>query len=94
MRFLIPAFVLLSAVPAAADVTHSYEGRFGVRYDSAAPAGQQTRSLYEGRYTTTFTHQLDSGMRFRFDIGVLVSNYDSPRRPGPEPSPTGPDAGN
>lgn len=81
-RVLVPVLALLcSAVPAMADVAHSYGGRFGVSYQrnpNAVPG--TTVVLYEGRYSTTFTHQADNGLRFRFEIDLSVGNI-TPRRP-------------
>lgn len=62
-------------LPAAAEVTHNYEGRFGVAYQSdAAPGQSRTRPLYEGRYTSTFTQRSDNGLTFRFELDVIVGN--------------------
>jgi len=71
----------VSAAPALAEVTitHSIEGRFGVSYVSSGDGTGRTRPLYEGRYTTTFAHQADNGLRFRFDLGVVIGNMDSDR---------------
>ncbi len=80
MRLLIPFLLLTTAAPAAAEVTHVVQGRFGVSYSSAA--GGQTQPLYEGRYTTTFSHQSDNGLTFRFELGVALGNIDE-RRPWP-----------
>ena len=78
MRAILTALVLLTAAPATADVTYSVEGRFGVAYSHDAATGQtQARPMYEGRYTTTFSHQADNGVRFRFDLGIVVGNLDS-----------------
>ncbi|MEZ5750997.1 MAG: hypothetical protein R3D60_03170 [Paracoccaceae bacterium] len=82
-RFLL-ALGLASATPLApalADVSHSYGGRFGVSYQRDPNAAPGTTSvLYEGRYTTTFSHQTDNGLRFRFQVDLSVGNL-APRRP-------------
>lgn len=82
MRLFLILLSLLLASPVAADVTHSIEARFGVAYRSG-PAGAPGRlqELYEGRYTSTFTHQSDNGLRFRFDLGVAAGNFE-PNYPG------------
>ena len=68
--------------PALADVSHSIQGRFGVAYTQGpGAAGGQAEPLFEGRYTTTFDHQADNGMRFRFELGVMFGNLDPDRRP-------------
>lgn len=71
----------VSASPALAEVmvTHSVEGRFGVSYVSSGNGAGRTQPLYEGRYTTTFAHQTDNGLRFRFDLGVIVGNIEADR---------------
>lgn len=81
MRPLVLASSLLLAAPAVAEVTHSMSARFGVGYraDQMNPHGS-FQSLYEGRYTSSFTHQADNGIRFRFDFEIEVGNFDSPRR--------------
>lgn len=73
----LPVVLLACAfgLPAAAEVTHNFEGRFGVGYQSDAATGQsRTRSLYEGRYTTRFTERTDNGLTFRFELDVIVGN--------------------
>ncbi len=71
-----------TALPAAAEVTitHNVEGRFGVSYVSGGNGTSQTQPLYEGIYTTTFAHDFDNGMRFRFELGISAGNFDSDRR--------------
>lgn len=82
----VPAALLLGAgaVQAETTVIHAIEGRFGVSYNSDpnAPRGG-LQPLYEGRYTTSFLHESDGGLRFRFDIGVVVGNIQSERQPHP-----------
>ena len=81
MRIFVPAIPLclaVTAMPAAAEVTYHVQGRFGVAYTSDQSGGSQVRPLYEGSVTTSFSHELDTGIRFRFDVGVVVSNYDTP----------------
>ena len=88
MRNIALALLVSLPSPALADViqsvavTQSVDARFGVGYrqDAANPNGT-ARALYEGRYTTTFTYGTDSGLRFRFDLGVVVGNMDDTRRP-------------
>ncbi|MCB1406881.1 MAG: porin [Rhodobacteraceae bacterium] len=60
-----------------ADVTHSMQARFGVTYRSNAqgPNGG-LQGLYEGRFTSTFAHQADNGLRFRFEIEIESSNFE------------------
>lgn len=70
--------------PVLADVSHSIQGRFGVAYTQGPGATRgQAEPLFEGRYTTTFDHQADNGMRFRFELGVMFGNLDPDRRPLP-----------
>ncbi|GAB4267332.1 MAG: hypothetical protein Kow0013_17090 [Pararhodobacter sp.] len=84
MRFPLLAILVCLALPAGAEVSHRIEGRFGVGYSSEVNGGR-ARPIYEGLYSTRFDHRTDGGIRFRFDIGVVVSNFDSlsPRRPMP-----------
>ena len=81
MRRFLTAFLMVLATPALADVTHHIDARFGVSYrsDANAPNGR-AQPLYQGRYTTTYTHRADNGMQFRFELGVVVGNFE-PRRP-------------
>jgi len=73
--------LLLASAPALADVSYSVGGRFGVAYreDPAHPGGQMM-ALYEGRYTTTYSHEADNGLRFRFDVSVVVGNLPDDNR--------------
>lgn len=65
---------------AQAEVTHHFSGRFGVSYTSGQNGAPGTsRPLYEGSYTARFSHQSDIGVRFRFDLGLTASNFESPR---------------
>lgn len=85
-RFLPILSVLAFSLPlpavAETTVIHAIEGRFGVSYASDATGRQSgLQPLYEGRYTTSFLHQSDNGLQFRFDIGIIVGNMD-PDRPG------------
>ena len=84
-RVLLPAalaLLTLAIQPALAETTviHTVEGRFGVSYssDPNTPRGG-LQPLYEGSYTASFLHQADNGLRFRFDIGVVVGNIQSDR---------------
>jgi len=80
MRALISILLILSSAPALADVTHSIDARFGVAYvDDPNNPQSGLQALYEGRYTTTITHESDGGLRFRFDIGVEIGNFQSNR---------------
>jgi len=82
--FLVPILLIALPVPALADVSHAIEGRFGVAYSQGPGATRgQAEPLFEGRYTTTFDHQADNGMRFRFELGVMFGNLDPDRRPLP-----------
>ncbi len=72
--------VMMVPVPSAADVTHSFDTRFGVAYVSDGSQSQM-RGLYSGRYTSTFSHEADSGYVFRFEIELEVGNF-SPNAPG------------
>ena len=71
--------------PAAAEMTQTVETRFGVGYtsDPLQPRGG-LQALYEGRYTASFDHQADNGVRFRFDLGIAIGNFDS-QVPNPRP---------
>lgn len=76
-----PLLILLAtslATPALSDVTYTTQARFGVSYraDAQNPGGQ-TQALYEGRFVAHFSHETDSGVRFRFDLGVVATNYDA-----------------
>ena len=80
----IPASLIalaLASTPALADVSYSVGGRFGVSYreDPTRPGGQMM-ALYEGRYTTSYSHQADNGLRFRFDVSVVVGNLPDDNR--------------
>jgi len=88
MRLFALILPLILSGPAFADVTHSIDARFGVSYrqDPSNPTGT-ARALYEGRYTTSFTHRSDGGLRFRFDLGIVVGNMDDTRRPRTAPQP-------
>lgn len=81
MRAILLALAISAAAPAAAEVTHSIEARFGVAYSADAnnPQGRM-HALYEGRYTSTFTHQADNGLLFRFEFGIIAGNLDPDRR--------------
>jgi hypothetical protein len=69
-----------TTLPAMADVTHHFRGRFGVSYvPDPNGSGMRAQTFYDGSYTARFTHETDSGVRFRFDLGVVVSNFESPR---------------
>ncbi|MCW1930886.1 hypothetical protein [Pararhodobacter zhoushanensis] len=74
MRRLLPVFLIMTAMPATAEVTHRIEGRFGVAYQSTPDGGGTTQPLYEGRYTSTFSHTADNGLTFRFELGIVVGN--------------------
>jgi hypothetical protein len=75
-------FVTCAAVPALADVTHHFSGRFGVSYvPDPNGSGMRAQTLYEGSYTARFSHETDAGVRFRFDLGVVMSNFESRRPP-------------
>lgn len=74
MRRLLPAILILSAAPAAAEVSHHIEGRFGVAYHATGNGTGTTQPLYEGRYTSTFSHTADNGLTFRFELGIVVGN--------------------
>lgn len=79
---LIALALALASTPALADVSYSVGGRFGVSYreDPTRPGGQMM-ALYEGRYTTSYSHQADNGLRFRFDVSVVVGNIPTDNRP-------------
>lgn len=80
LKPLIPVLILTSASPALGEVTHHFTGRFGVTFTSGQNGAPGTsQPLYEGTYTARFSHQTDMGIRFRFDLGVTMSNFDSPR---------------
>ena len=74
MRRLLPALLIVTAMPATAEVSHRIEGRFGVAYQSNPNGTGTTQPLYEGRYTSTFSHTADNGLTFRFELGVVVGN--------------------
>ena len=78
---LIALALALASTPALADVSYSVGGRFGVSYreDPTRPGGQMM-ALYEGRYTTTYSHEADNGLRFRFDVSVVVGNLPDDNR--------------
>ena len=78
---LIALALALASTPALADVSYSVGGRFGVSYreDPTRPGGQMM-ALYEGRYTTSYSHQADNGLRFRFDVSVVVGNLPDDNR--------------
>jgi hypothetical protein len=88
MRLLLPLILLTLALPAQAEVTHTVEGRFGVAYRNDGTGAGQSGALYEGRYTASFAHRMDNGVRFRFDIGVVVTNFEGPA-PLAGPAPRG-----
>lgn len=80
-RLLILSSVLFATVTSAqADMTHRYGGRFGVAYENGPtnPDGR-TQALYEGFYSTQVTHQADNGLRFRFELDIVVGNINDPR---------------
>lgn len=96
MRAVSAALILpFLALPAFADiesgtgVEHRVDGRFGVSIIDGPNGTSGTQGLYEGRYTASFRHTADNGVRFRFDLGVAIGNFDSmdpPRyRPGRNP---------
>lgn len=96
MRPILAALLMSStALPAVAEVTitHRIEGRFGVSYASGGNGTSPTQPLYEGIYTTTFAHEADNGVRFRFELGISAGNLDSDRR-GPRSTPSGRPAAN
>lgn len=95
-RLSLFALLLIAApLQAAADVTvtHQIEGRFGVSYATGPDGRSQAQPLYEGRYTTTFAHDFDNGLTFRFELGVALGNFDpdtrGPRYPLPRSNPVG-----
>jgi hypothetical protein len=76
----------LCATPAMAEIDHFFDYRFGVSYsDAPGGVGGRGQALYEGRYTTRFSHQTDSGVRFRFDLTVAVGNITDRRPPDAPP---------
>lgn len=78
--FLALALVSLASTSAQAEISHRYGGRFGVAYvsDPTIPNGT-SRALYEGFFSTSVTHQADNGLRFRFELDIIVGNIDDPR---------------
>jgi hypothetical protein len=83
LRPILPALFLSTlTLPATADVTvtHRIEGRFGVSYVRDPNGSEHVQSLYEGRYTTTFQHDFDNGVTFRFELGLALGNLDSDQR--------------
>lgn len=77
MRRLLFVLPFLAASPGFADVTHAIDARFGVAYISDPTQGPgRMHTLYSGRYTSTFSHESDTGMMFRFELGVEVGNFD------------------
>ena len=88
MRPILLALSLTAvAAPAAADVivTHHIEGRFGVAYTTDSSGASHSQPLYEGRYVTTFQHEYDNGLRFRFELGVALGDLPYDRRGQPFP---------
>ena len=80
MKKLLLAVTLMLSTPAVAEITTSIDARFGVGYRSDPSNAQSNlQSLYEGRFTTSITHQADNGLQFRFDLGVVIGNIDTPR---------------
>ena len=84
MRNIILASALtLLAAPAVGQtyVVHSFDSRFGVGYSSDPNSSQSSlQPLYQGRYNASFRHTSDTGVMFRFDLGVTVGNLpDRPR---------------
>lgn len=90
MRLLLSVLCLGCALHAAApapaqtDVSYTVEGRFGVS-SVQGPGGSRTQALYETSFTTRFSHQTDNGMRFNFDLGVVMGNLPDTGRPRPGP---------
>jgi len=83
LRPILAALSISTTVlPAGAEVTvtHYIEGRFGVSYVSGGNGTSRTQALYEGVYTTTFAHEADNGVRFRFELGISAGNFDSDQR--------------
>ncbi|WP_323034812.1 hypothetical protein [Pararhodobacter sp.] len=77
MRRLFLILPILAASPGFAEVTHSVEAQFGVAYSSNSNQTRgQTQTLYSGRYTSRFSHQSDSGVMFRFEVGADVGNFE------------------
>lgn len=74
------AVLILASTSAQAEISHRYGGRFGVAYvsDPNNPNGT-SRPMYEGFYSTAITHQADNGLRFRFELDIIVGNIDDPR---------------
>ena len=72
----LAALVLLAAPAAAQTVTHNFEGRFGVTYDSGARDGAgATRGVHDGQYTMTIRQPFDNGWYFGLSISVAAGNF-------------------
>jgi hypothetical protein len=73
----LAALVLLVPPAAAQTVTHSFEGRFGVTYDSGARDGAgATRGVQDGQYTMTIRQPFDNGWYLGLSLSVAAGNFE------------------
>lgn len=75
----IVALHCLVATPAAEPLglSHNISGRFGVVYERDSTGRSQVSPANQLRYTITWRHQLDSGARVAFSVGLEGSNLRS-----------------
>jgi hypothetical protein len=63
-----------SLTDGALGLSHSVAGRMGVVYERDSAGRSQAAPMVHLRYTMTLRHQLDSGARIAFSVGIEADN--------------------